>query len=440
MNILYLHAHDMGRYNSLYGQAIQTPNLEAIAREGTLFNQAYCAGPTCSPSRSALLTGRHPPLNGMLGLAHRGFSLKDPSSHLAAFLRRNGYQTVLSGIQHEHTDPYALGYSAVLTQDETPKKTLSATERDQLTAQKAAAFIDATADQPLEQPFFLSVGFILPHRPYVPHQTVNPNRVCPPHCLPNNRQTREDFADYIESVQLMDQQAGLVIDALKRSGRWHDTLIILTTDHGIAFPHMKCNLYDTGIGVTLVLRVPGREMPDSCDALVSQVDLFPTMCELLELEPPEGLQGKSLVPLLCGSESVRSEIFAGVTYHAAYEPMRCIRTQRHKLIVRYDHDFLKFVLPNIDNSPSKRFLLVSGIGDIVRRPAELYDLYLDPAERNNLYHHSDYTVVRDQLQERLDTFMKSIDDPLLNGSVSKPKGAVVNQKTGIHPEDDVYET
>jgi arylsulfatase A-like enzyme len=202
---------------------------------------------------------------------------------------------------------------------------------------------------------------------------------------------------------------------------------------------MKCNLYDTGIGVTLALRIPGQEMPRLCDALVSHVDLFPTICDAVCLEAPDWLQGHSLMPLLCGSESIRSEVFSEVTYHAAYEPMRCIRTMRYKLIVRYDADFTKHVLPNIDNGLSKRFLLVSGIGDVLRSRTELYDLHLDPAERHNLAGRSDYAVIQEQLHNRLATFLKETNDPILKGPVAKPKGAIVNQKTGIHPEDENYE-
>ncbi len=439
MNVLYLHMHDMGRYNSLYGHAIRTPNLESVAQDGTVFTQAFCAGPTCSPSRGALLTGLYPHSNGLIGLAHRGFTLDDPGRHLAHLMRKNGYYTLLCGIQHEHRDPFALGYQEVLPHPDDKGGKPGPLERDQATARAAASFLLDWGNRPDRQPFFLSVGFFLPHRPYLPHKTVDPDRVLPPHCLPNNRQTREDYADYIESVQAMDQQAGVVLDALKRSGRWQDTVIVLTTDHGIAFPHMKCNLYDTGIGITLVLRIPGREQPRLCDALVSQVDVFPTLCDLLCLEAPDDLQGRSLLPLLGGSESVRSEVFAEVTYHAAYEPMRCIRTQRHKLIVRYDSEFLKYVLPNIDNGLAKRFLLVSGIGDVIRSRCELYDLYLDPAERNNLVDHPDYAVTYEQLQTRLGDFMKATDDPILKGPVPRPKGAIVNQKTGIHPEDEQYE-
>jgi N-sulfoglucosamine sulfohydrolase len=215
VNILYLHSHDMGRYNSLYGHAIRTPNLESVAQGGTVFTNAYCAGPTCSPSRGALLTGQYPHSNGLIGLVHRGFSLENPALHLASWLRQQNYHTVLSGIQHEAPDPFSLGYNEVLPREKTAEECSVIPLRDRSAAQAAAAFLQNWNRQN-GRPFFLSVGFFLPHRPYLAHRTVDPDRVQPPHCIPNNRQTRDDYADYIESVQEMDRSAGIVLDALEK--------------------------------------------------------------------------------------------------------------------------------------------------------------------------------------------------------------------------------
>src|SRR5665647_1522105 len=112
-NIVYMHTHDSGRYWSPYGYALPTPNLMDFARESTLFRHCYCAGPTCSPSRAALLTGRSPHACGMMGLAHRGWQLHDYSQHLAAFLNRQGYHTALCGIQHEAPDAGMIGYGEI---------------------------------------------------------------------------------------------------------------------------------------------------------------------------------------------------------------------------------------------------------------------------------------------------------------------------------------
>ena len=100
-NILYIHTHDTGRFTSVYGKNVPTPHVKAFAEDALAFRSAFCASPTCSPSRGALLTGRYPHENGLIGLAHRGFSITDKSWHLASFLRENGFETVLCGVQHE---------------------------------------------------------------------------------------------------------------------------------------------------------------------------------------------------------------------------------------------------------------------------------------------------------------------------------------------------
>jgi len=104
MNILYLHSHDTGRYIQPYGHFVETPNLQRLAEEGVLFRSAFSAAPTCSPSRAALLTGQSPHSCGMLGLAHRGFSLTDYRHHLLHSLREGGFRSVLAGIQHVATE------------------------------------------------------------------------------------------------------------------------------------------------------------------------------------------------------------------------------------------------------------------------------------------------------------------------------------------------
>ncbi len=118
-NVLYLHSHDTGRYLQPYGHACQTPNLQRLAEAGVLFRNAFSAAPTCSPSRAALLTGQSPHSAGMLGLAHRGFRLRDPSQHIAHVLTNHGFASTLVGMQHvTDGDPRETGYGEVLSQDD----------------------------------------------------------------------------------------------------------------------------------------------------------------------------------------------------------------------------------------------------------------------------------------------------------------------------------
>mgnify|MGYP001308609935 CR=1 FL=1 len=110
-NIVYIHSHDTGRYVQPYGHAIPTPAIQKLADQGVFFRRAFSAAPTCSPSRAALLTGQTPHSSGMLGLAHRGFSLADPRQHLAYTLKSVGYDTVLAGVQHVSDDSGSIGYT-----------------------------------------------------------------------------------------------------------------------------------------------------------------------------------------------------------------------------------------------------------------------------------------------------------------------------------------
>lgn len=167
---------------------------------------------------------------------------------------------------------------------------------------------------------------------------INPNYLIPPFPFFDNAQNREDMAGFLTSARVVDCCAGIVMDAIRESGHVDDTFIIFTTDHGIAFPKMKCNLYDKGIGVSLILKFPeNKRKGEAVDALVSQIDLFPTLCEVLSLDKPSWLQGTSIMPLMGGTDiRVRDELFADVTYHAAYEPVRAIRTERYKLIKYFD--------------------------------------------------------------------------------------------------------
>ena len=99
-NILYIHSHDTGRWVRPYGYSVRTPNIQRLAEEGLLFRKAFCAAPTCSGSRACLLTGQYAHSNGMVGLAHRGFSLKDYRQHIVHTLRDLGYWSALIGEQH----------------------------------------------------------------------------------------------------------------------------------------------------------------------------------------------------------------------------------------------------------------------------------------------------------------------------------------------------
>ena len=418
MNILYLHSHDTGRYVQPYGHTIPTPNLQRLAEQGILFRQAFCAGPTCSASRAALLTGQCPHSAGMIGLAHRGFGLHDYSQHLVQFLRRAGYTTALSGVQHEAAKPETIGYDRVLGGGWWNPETA------------AIEFLRQAS-----QPFFLSVGFGRTHRTYDPAATGDDGRyheVPPP--LPDCPEVRADFACFRATATALDVQMGAVLAALDETGLAGNTLVICTTDHGIAFPAMKCNLTDHGLGVMLILRGPGEFAGGKvCDAMVSHIDIFPTICDVLRLPPPDWLQGKSLLPLIDGrATEINEEVFGEVTYHAAYEPMRAVRTKRWKYIRRFGAR-AKPVMPNCDDCPSKDVWAKAGWADRPLPEESLFDLLFDPNEAHNIAGDPSAGAAITEMRARLDAWMRRTNDPLLRGDVPLPAGAFATDPDAYSP-------
>jgi N-sulfoglucosamine sulfohydrolase len=426
-NILYIHSHDTGRQIEPYGRSVPTPNLQTLAEGSIVFRKAFCAAPTCSPSRAALLTGQSPHSAGQIGLAHRGVGHIDPDQHIAATLREAGYTTALSGVQHVTYDQSLLPYDHLMT-------SASCTETE--TVAGAIRFLETTDE---DEPFFLSVGFWDTHRPFLePDDPIAALLTKPPGLVPDTPATRHDMAGFKASAARLDMSVGAVLDTLESLGFADNTLVICTTDHGIAFPKMKCNLTDHGMGVMLMMRWPERfDAGKSIGAMVSHVDVFPTVCELLEIDKPEWLQGNSMMPVITGDASeINEEIFGEVTFHAAYEPMRAVRTLRHKYIRRFAADVHDHViLPNCDDSAAKDAMLATGWADDELAREELYDLVIDPQEGNNLADDPAHAGKLMEMRRRLDAWMRRTDDPLLAGPVAPPSGAQLNDPDGDSPDD-----
>jgi N-sulfoglucosamine sulfohydrolase len=425
INVLYLHSHDTGRYIQPYGHPVPTPNLQRLADQGILFRQAFAAAATCSGSRAALITGEYPHRNGMMGLAHRGWRLHDYRHHLVYALRGAGYHSELIGEQHVSDDPGVLGYDRVHDITSNHVATVAPLAVERLRAG-------------LPEPFFLSVGFFETHRTFFEPSTIRDELdSAPPVNLPDTPAIRRDMAAFKASARHLDQGVGDVLAALDENGLGTRTLVICTTDHGLPFPGAKATLYDRGLGVLLILRGPdglwgGRVV----DAAVSHLDLFPTVCELAGIEPPGRLDGTSLLPLVRGDVArLHDELFAEITYHAAYEPQRAIRTDRFKYIRRFD-DRDAPVLPNVDDGPTKDELIAAGWAAWRPEPEQLFDLAIDPDEMRNVVEEPRLRGVADDLRARLRRWMEETDDPLLDGPVPLPPGAWANspdQRSAAEP-------
>jgi N-sulfoglucosamine sulfohydrolase len=417
-NIVLIHSHDTGRYIGAYGYAVETPNLDRLAHEGTLFRQAFSAAPTCSPSRAALLTGRYPHEVGMFGSAKRGFTMARTDMHLVRTLKEAGYITALAGVEGTAPDGESGEYDEVLGPAENAHET-------------AGAFVRGAS-----QPFFVSVGFQEAHRPYPQMDDEGPVRLHPPPHLPLTSETVVDMLGFAASLAEMDRKVGEVLRAVDESGRRGDTLVIYTTDHGPAFPGMKATLRDLGLGVALILHGPGGfACGRGIDDMASHLDIFPTLCEAAGVPAPPGLRGTSLVPLAEGRGAGRTELAAEQTYHAAYEPQRCIRTVRYKYIRRFE-PYTHPVVCNIDDGPSKDVWLRAGwLDHRGEEEEELYDLIFDAGEMRNLIHSPDHPAVLAEMRRRLGRWMHDTGDPLRLGPIPAPPGADILRPDAASPDE-----
>jgi N-sulfoglucosamine sulfohydrolase len=427
-NVLYIHSHDTGRYVQPYGYQVPTPNIQHLADQGVLFRQAFSAAPVCSGSRAALLTGQCTHATGMLGLAHRGYRLTHPERHIARVLGAAGYWTGLIGEQHVSAGTEELGYDQVVDADTTKVRDVA----------PAAVRLIAERRQHARQPFFLSIGFFETHREFFEPSSLRDALYSrPPENIIDTPITRRDMASFKASARSLDQGVGTVLEALEENGPVDNTLVIMTTDHGLAFPDAKATLFDRGTGVLLLVRGPGGfERGRVSDAMVSHLDIFPTICEVAEIDPPDWLEGLSLLPLVRGEkDELHQELFSEVTYHAAYEPQRAVRTARYKYIRRFDERHPGRVLANLDDGLTKDVMLANGWADVVPPTESLYDLWLDPAEGTNRIDDPALAGVLSDLKARLLDWMIRTEDPLIKGEVPPAAGTFFNTVDQTSPSD-----
>jgi N-sulfoglucosamine sulfohydrolase len=449
-NLVVVTCHDLGRHLGCYDNpTVQTPNLDALAADGIRFGQAFCAAPQCSPSRAALYTGRWPHANGVLGLTHAsfGWDLHPDERHLAQVLREHGYATALVGADHEvrHlSDEQAAGRLGF--------EYLSRPRRgDEITAQ-ALDHLARFAGSP-DRPFYLQLGYNEPHRLNHADPAAEPDYmgflgeylapdeergVAMPPWLRETEAGRREIAELQGALQYVDRAIGRVLDGLRQLGLAENTLVVFTPDHGLALPRAKCSLYGPGLEVALIVRWPGRGWTGGRvhAELISNVDVFPTVLEALGVPVPENVHGRGFVGLLDGAAyRPRDAVFGEMTYHDYYDPRRCVRTERHHLIVNFTAA-PAFMNPSQSWRPRTDPVVPDKPALAYHPLVELYDLAADPHERNNLADDPVHADVRADLLARLHAWMRESSDPLLDGAVTPPmhRWALDTLATGRPPD------
>lgn len=415
-NLIMIDCHDLGQHLGCYGwRTVPSPNLDALAARGVRFASSFCTAPQCCPSRAALYTGRYAHANGMFGLAHHPFNwrLNPDEIHLGRLMQDAGYATAQIGVQHV-TDQVEravqrLGFQQVWLADHAGD-----------IADLVAAFLK---NRP-QQPFFLNIGFLEPHRDENGHFLQAPpdsslGVEVPPY-LPQTPEAQGEFTRLQGVIRQMDQAVGRIWAMLEETRLLEDTWLIFTTDHGLAMPRAKCTMYDPGIETALIMHGPpfGLTGARVYDELISNVDVVPTIMEMLGIPLLESFQGHSFAPLLRGQPyQPRQHIFAEKTFHTAYEPQRAIRSSRYKLIWNAEVDIIN-VPGDIMHSPIYPQMIDQLT--IERPPLEFYDLHDDPLEYHNRIDDPDYAAAAAELRQHLLDWMRATGDPILAGPITSP--------------------
>ena len=439
-NILFFIPHDLGDHLCCYGHpTVRSPHLDRLAAEGVQFQHCYGTAPECTPSRAGLFSGYYDHQNGLMGLSNFGWRLNPETPHLAKRLRDAGYETHLFGLQHETGgDPGELGYAHVSPGN----------RRAPEVCELLGEFLRSDAARG-ETPWFACAGFFNVHRKWPEETTFSPDEVDVPPYLPDNPTVRNDLAHFHQDIEDMDTAVGVALEALRASGLDEDTLVVFTTDHGCGFPRAKATFYDPGIHVPLIMRWAGRtDSGVRPDALISNLDVTPTLLELAGAEIPADMEGRSLLPLARGDACTdRGTVFGALFYDVAYDPMHMVRTRAHKYI-------RSFAVTDEDAAGADpRVVSTFTAGQWVRcddfdvmagaawrsmaspqpRPPreELYDLDDDPLEQKNLADDPASAEVLADMRRRLAGMMERTRSPLLSGHVPPtPKQVEANAHYG----------
>lgn len=465
-NVLFILSEDQGAHlGFLKTPGLKTPNLDRLARSSSYFSNAFVAYPVCSASKAAIYTGLHNHTNGILNNTYNYHKpaaavtanerqrplwktnrIRDRYLTLTEILKANGYY---QGVTHK---------LHVLPNEKFPYDEFLGGSVDQL-----PAFLSRAKQSAM--PWFLLVNLPNSHRPYPNSDRqpirVDPNRVKVPSFLPDTPTVRKDWAEYLAAIEEVDALVGKTIEALHATGQQDHTIVIFMSDHGPTFQHGKMTLYDLGLRVPLMIRQPGQTTGTVREQLASELDLLPTLLELIENHSstpltipgsdaaaddqpafPYPLHGVSLASVLTGGSDriARDVVFAEISNRGPLPndgmQERAVLDGRWKLIYREKVE-TNWRQVNADSRDPKpwgnrvyaetlrvreaypdayrvlREMDPQNLGGPVPR-WELYDLDADPDEMNNLAHDPRYQAEQDRLTAALRDWVRNTHDPAVS--------------------------
>lgn len=434
-NILLIVSEDNGPELGCYGDPFaRTPTLDRLAAEGVRFEHAFVTYSVCSPSRASFLTGLYPQQNGQIGLATHKFAMyREDTPNFASVFKQHGYRTGLIGKLHVNPESaFPFDFRAIPGANFSRKISVFDYTRH------AARFFAQTGDAP----WFLSVNFPDAHLPFIrqadglPAHPLSADDVKPmPWVGVDTPRLREQVANYYNCLERLDGAIAKLLEALETTGQANNTLVFYIGDHGAQFPRGKGTVYEGGLRVPLIVRWPGVAQAGLVrNELVSTIDLFPTALRAAGIDPPPGLPGRALQPLLTSANETewREYVFGFTTgsFPRACFVQQSIRDARYKLIssprpgtenldagTYLDESHQHFVVSGATAEDQKTIpeYVAAAFARWKRPPRyELYDLEHDPQEWHNLADDLKYQPVKRRLIAALTEWQQQIRDPFLD--------------------------
>lgn len=420
-NIVVFISDDAGIDMGCYGnKVIHTPTIDSLAATGIRFENAFLTAPQSSPSRSSILTGQYAHSIGAEDLG----TYSDSVVAIPTYLRTLGYKTgaMLKGhwgacIENQFDIRIRGGYT----------KGGGGLRADSY--KNFGDFVRSCGDSP----FFAWIAFIDPHRNYnndVCPQLNAPEDVIVPPNLVDNEFTRRDIADYYDEISRSDNDIALMINEIRTAGKLENTIIIYLSDNGAPFPHGKGTLYDAGIKTPLIFAGKGIEHGVHTNGLVSSIDLAPTILEICGYEKkPSQMKGESLLPILKDhTRRGKDYIFAERNWHDGLDYIRCIRTEKYKLI--FNGFEQQYVMPgDVKRSPSNaellKYLSKNELTELQKRPyikREKFELYDIEEDINEIHNISDDNIEEFyRLRSLLDNWQQETRDITVKYAVKRDK-------------------
>ena len=403
------------------GENARTPNIDALAARGMVFNQAYVASAMCQPCRAELYTGLYPLSNGC---CWNHSASRPETKSLPHYLRPLGYRVGIAGKVHVKPDtafPFdpVPGFEPSCVDDPTKPHDLD----------PARAYM---SPENHEGPFCLVICLVEPHVPWVmgdPSQ-YPPKKIKLPPNLADTPMTRQHFSNYLAEITYMDGQVGEILAALDESGQADNTLVLFSSEQGSQFPGCKWTNWNTGLHTALVAAWPGKIAGSTrTDALVQYADVTPTIVDIAGGEPSPVFDGSSFAGVLRREKTTHREFAYAMHNNLPEGPRYPIRS-----ITDGQYRYIRNLLPNeiyiekhlmgggrlnnpywatwVGDDPIKKPKTYERIKRYMSRPPEqLYHTISDPYELSDIAGNSDQDGVRAKLSAALDAWLKDEADP-----------------------------